>query len=200
MTTPNFLPVPEVKYTQKSAILGEFEVSVHGSLLHSKMQDAFARLQKKVKMPGFREGKVPIDLVKKKYHEDVLHEVFQNLVSETYRRGATENKVPAVGSPFLTKTNLDAWKDGELLQYTVQVDDRDRVQRVLNDADIPTAVHYPIGLHQQPVVEKITNETLSFPITERCAQRVMSLPFHPYLEKESVQMICEKLIKISVAV
>lgn len=122
MTNPNFLPVPEVKYTQKSAILGEFEVSVHGSLLQSKMQDAFARLQKKVKMPGFREGKVPIDLVKKKYHEDVLHDVFNQVVTETYRKAAMENKVRVASDPYITKTNLNEWKEGEKLEYTAQVD------------------------------------------------------------------------------
>lgn len=122
MTNPSFLPVPEVKYTQKTAILGEFEVSVHGSLMSSKMQDAFTRLQKRVKMPGFREGKVPIDLVKKKYHEDVLHDVFNQVVTETYRKAAVDNKVRVAGDPHITKTNLQEWKDGATLQYTAQVD------------------------------------------------------------------------------
>lgn len=62
----NFTPVPEVKYTQKSPILGEFQVSVHGSLVNQKMKDAFQRLQQRVTMPGFRTGKVPLDLVRKK--------------------------------------------------------------------------------------------------------------------------------------
>ncbi len=86
------------------------------------MQDAFTRLQKKVKMPGFREGKVPIDLVKKKYHEDVLHDVFNQVVTETYRKAATENKVRVAGDPYITKTNLNEWKEGEKLEYTAQVD------------------------------------------------------------------------------
>ncbi|MGZ3735599.1 MAG: trigger factor, partial [Bdellovibrionota bacterium] len=122
MSNPNFLPVPQVKYTQKSAILGEFEVSVHGSLMNSKMQEAFARIQKRVKMPGFREGKVPLDLVKKKYAEDVLHDVFNQVVTETYRKAATDNKVRVAGDPQITKTNLQEWKDGESLSYTAQVD------------------------------------------------------------------------------
>lgn len=79
-------------------------------------------------------------------------------------------------------------------QYTVQVDNRDAVQQALTNVGIPTAVHYPVGLHQQPVVASISSDqTLSFPITERVAKRVMSLPFHPYLEKETVEMICQKL-------
>ncbi|HEY8279250.1 MAG TPA: trigger factor [Bdellovibrionota bacterium] len=118
----NFLPEPQVKYTQKTNILGEFEVSVHGSMMQSKMQDAFSRLQKRVKLPGFREGKVPLDLVKKKHYEDVLHDVFNQVVSETYRKAAVENKVRVAGDPQITKTNLQEWKEGDSLQYTAQVD------------------------------------------------------------------------------
>lgn len=120
--TPNFLPVPEIKYTQKTAILGEFQVNVHSSLMQSKMQEAFGRMQKRAKLPGFREGKVPIDLVKKKYHEDVLHDVFNQVVNETYRKGATENKVRVASDPYITQTNLNEWKEGEALKYTAQVD------------------------------------------------------------------------------
>jgi trigger factor len=122
MSNPNFLPMPEVKYTQKTPILGEFQVNVHGSLMSTKMQDAFSRLQKKVKMPGFREGKVPLDIVKKRYHEDVLHDVFNQVVTETYRQAANDNKVRVAGDPQITKTNLQEWKEGESLSYTAQVD------------------------------------------------------------------------------
>ena len=94
-TSPNFLPVPEVKYTQKSPILGEFEVSVHGSLMNSKMQDAFTRLQKRVKMAGFREGKVPLDLVKRKFGDDVLSHI-RDMSSVPLRRQLLETSaVPA---------------------------------------------------------------------------------------------------------
>jgi trigger factor len=120
--TPNFLPVPEIKYTQKTAILGEFQVNVHASLMQTKMQEAFGRLQKKAKLPGFREGKVPLDLVRKKYHEDVLQDVFNQVVNETYRAAATEHKVRVASDPYITQTNLNEWKEGETLKYTAQVD------------------------------------------------------------------------------
>lgn len=82
-------------------------------------------------------------------------------------------------------------------QYTVQVNNRETVRRLLSEAGIPTAVHYPVGLHQQPVVASISgDQSHSFPVTEHIAKRVMSLPFHPYLEKETVEMICEKLESI----
>ena len=78
-------------------------------------------------------------------------------------------------------------------QYTVQVDQRESVQRALSEAGIPTAVHYPVGLHQQPVVMNSSAKHISFPHTENCAKRVLSLPFHPYLQEETVQQICAQL-------
>lgn len=80
-------------------------------------------------------------------------------------------------------------------QYTIQVDDRERIQKELAKAGIPTAVHYPVGLHQQPMVSQMNDavEKLSFPVAEYCAKRVLSLPFHPYLTQAEVKIICAQL-------
>ncbi len=118
----NFLPVPEVKYQKKSAILGEFQVSVHSSLMSARLNEAYTSLQKRVALPGFRAGKVPMELVRKKYKEDVLQDVFQKLVNETYRKGASEHKVPVAADPYITKTNFNEWQDGKNLEYTAEVD------------------------------------------------------------------------------
>jgi len=80
-------------------------------------------------------------------------------------------------------------------QYTIQVDHRDDVQKVLSEAGIATAVHYPVGLHQQPyIISRHHDETASFPVTEYCAKRVLSLPFHPYLTRYEVEMVCERTL------
>lgn len=66
-------------------------------------------------------------------------------------------------------------------QYTIEIDHRDEVQQALQQKGIPTAVHYPVGLHQQPVIRSMFKNLPSLPVTERAARRVMSLPMHPYL-------------------
>jgi len=81
-------------------------------------------------------------------------------------------------------------------QYTVQVDDRDDIQRALVECGIPTAVHYPVGLHQQPVVTK-QHQAMSFPVTERCAKRVMSLPFYPCMAQDDIIKVCDALSQVS---
>lgn len=108
----------------------------------------------------------------------------RQVVASWYRDALPEYLTPPVILPY----NLSVFA-----QYTVQVDHREKVIQQLSRADIPTAVHYPVGLHQQPIVAKMSAEQLSFPITEKVAKRVLSLPFHPYMTKEMVEMICEQL-------
>ena len=58
-------------------------------------------------------------------------------------------------------------------QFSLMLDERPRVQQALQDAGIPTAIHYPKPLHRQPAYAR---PDLHFPHAESAAQRVMSLP------------------------
>jgi UDP-2-acetamido-2-deoxy-ribo-hexuluronate aminotransferase len=81
-------------------------------------------------------------------------------------------------------------------QYTVCCADRERVQRHLSGEGIPTAVHYPVSLHQQPAyaAEYVGQ---SFPNAERLAREVISLPMHPYLD-EATQTRIAAAVRASV--
>ncbi len=70
-------------------------------------------------------------------------------------------------------------------QYTIFVDDRPAVQEALKSAGIPTAVHYPAPLNEQPAYrERCVHGSL--PNSATASRRVLSLPMHAYLE-DSVQ-------------
>lgn len=88
-------------------------------------------------------------------------------------------------TPFIEAGNVSAYA-----QYTVQVDERDAVQKRLQAAGVPTAVHYPIPLNKQPAV---ADETCMLPVGDQIATRVMSLPMHPYLDEASIDTICAAL-------
>ncbi len=75
-------------------------------------------------------------------------------------------------------------------QYTVQVDDREAIQAHLSAHDIPTAVHYPVPLNEQPAIQAVCRTTET-PVSTRLAQRVISLPMHPYLAEEAIDTICQ---------
>jgi len=75
----------------------------------------------------------------------------------------------------LTTLTVRPDRDSVWGQYTVRVADRARVQAVLAEAGIPTAVHYPKPLHRQPAYEKY-GDPASCPQALAAAQEVMSLP------------------------
>lgn len=75
-------------------------------------------------------------------------------------------------------------------QYTVEVPNRSRVEAGMKERGIPTAVHYPVPLHMQPVFSNLGQGEGSFPVSEAAARRVISLPMHPYLtEDQQVRVV-----------
>lgn len=74
-------------------------------------------------------------------------------------------------------------------QYTILVEQRQRVQKALSDAGIACAVYYPIPLHRQEVF-RAEFENVDYPVTERLSQQVLSLPMFPELGEEQIAHTC----------
>lgn len=68
-------------------------------------------------------------------------------------------------------------------QYTIEVSNRAQVQAELQRLGIPTAVHYPIAMHQQQALAYLNYKAGDFPLSEKASQSVISLPMHPYLQE-----------------
>ena len=107
-------------------------------------------------------------------------------VAETYNQLFTEAGITTI--PFIEAHNQSAWA-----QYTIQVDNRDMVQAKLKEQGIPTAVHYPIPLNKQPAV---ADESAVLPVGDTVAERVMSLPMHPYISVDKQTIIANELKKL----
>ncbi|MFC9523383.1 DegT/DnrJ/EryC1/StrS family aminotransferase, partial [Bacillus velezensis] len=90
--------------------------------------------------------------------------------------------------PSLREGNSSVWG-----QFTVQVDDRAKVVERLTAANVPTAVHYPVPLHQQPAYRDRCRIASSLANSERVAQRVMSLPMSADLDETQQDYIIEQL-------
>lgn len=94
-----------------------------------------------------------------------------------------------IKTPFVEAHNLSVYA-----QYTILVDNRDTVQKKLQEQGIPTAVHYPIPLNLQPVFAHLGQLKGSFPISERIAEQVISLPMHPYLGEKDQDTIVAAVV------
>lgn len=78
-------------------------------------------------------------------------------------------------------------------QFTIQVDDRERLIAALKNQGIPTAIHYPIPLHQQPAYRDLCRIQGSMAVAEDLAGRVISLPMHPYLTEADQHRVVDAL-------
>lgn len=88
--------------------------------------------------------------------------------------------------PYIHDNNQSSWA-----QYTIQIEDRMTVQSKLETNGIPTAIHYPIPLNKQPAV---LDNDVDLPIGNRIAERVISLPLHPYITRTQQARVLELLI------
>lgn len=79
-------------------------------------------------------------------------------------------------------------------QYSIRVNNREKVIKELNQKGIPTAVHYPIPLYGQEVFNYLGISPEDFPVTEKVCHEIMSLPMSPYLSVEDQDYIVKEIL------
>lgn len=105
-------------------------------------------------------------------------------VASTYDR--LLNHAGIHSTPYIQAGNTSVYA-----QYTIQVREREQIQTGLQQAGIPTAIHYPIPLNKQPAV---ADDRSLLPVGDLVCQHVISLPMHPYLT-EAIQSIITTTLK-----
>lgn len=97
-----------------------------------------------------------------------------------------------LGTPHVDSGNTSVYA-----QYTLDLDNRDDVQNILNAQGIPTAVHYPTLLCQQPALKGCGSSCQSgcrMPVAQKASKRVLSLPMHPYLALQDQERVVRAVI------
>lgn len=95
--------------------------------------------------------------------------------------------------PYVPEGFLSSWA-----QYTIQLPesvDRAAVQAALKAQGVPTMIYYIKPMHLQGAFEGTDSARADCPVTEHLCRTVLSLPMHPYLKREDVQYVADKLVK-----
>ena len=90
--------------------------------------------------------------------------------------------------PMIKKGRTSVWA-----QYTVAIENRDDIQQILTGKNIPTAVHYPMPLHQQKCFTYLNYNKNSLPIAEKASESVLSLPMNPFLSENELNFIVSNI-------
>lgn len=76
-------------------------------------------------------------------------------------------------------------------QYTVRSERRDELKKFLNEQNIPSVIYYPKALTQQNGYKNFPSVSTGTPISNELPTQVLSLPMHPYLQREDQQKIID---------
>jgi dTDP-4-amino-4,6-dideoxygalactose transaminase len=74
--------------------------------------------------------------------------------------------------------------------YVVRSRHRDALQRRLSQGGVQTQIHYPIPVHRQLAYAAVASD-VDLPVTERVCGEVLSLPMHPWLDREEVRQVAD---------
>jgi dTDP-4-amino-4,6-dideoxygalactose transaminase len=96
--------------------------------------------------------------------------------------------VPGAIRPTVMKGNVHVFHI-----YAVRVQDRDAVLQRMSDRGVNCAIHYPIPIHLQEAYRSLGLRPGSFPMAERCANELLSLPMFPELRPEQIRRVVEAL-------
>ena len=98
------------------------------------------------------------------------------------------NKSSKIKTPMIGNGNFHIFS-----QYSILVEDRDSLANELLKVNIPTSIHYPVPVHKQVA---FFSDKFSLPISEYVAERIISLPMHPYLKLAEQQKIVDACVSV----
>jgi dTDP-4-amino-4,6-dideoxygalactose transaminase len=102
--------------------------------------------------------------------------------------------LPGVVLPRAAEGNEHVWH-----LFVIELDERDRVLDDLRAAGIAAGIHYPVPIHLQPAYAALGYGPGSFPVAERRAERIMSLPLYPGITAVQQERVADAVRKAVLA-
>ena len=92
----------------------ELDLEIPADVVTKKMESVAKEFSKLARVPGFRPGKAPVALIRKRFAEDIKGEVLQSLVPETVEKAVVEQKLTPVSQPQVEKLDFT---EGQPLKF-----------------------------------------------------------------------------------
>jgi trigger factor len=105
----------QVSVEQKEGLERHMTVELPAERVNEEVEKRFKTIAKSAKVDGFRPGKVPLSVIRKRYAEQVLHEVHGELIRSTYFEALGQEKLQPAGDPYIEPVQKEP---GEGFGYT----------------------------------------------------------------------------------
>ncbi len=118
-----------------------------------------------------------------------------NWNSARRERAAEYNKLLEGVEGSIIRPFEPSWSRAVYHLYVVRTADRDGMMNRLKDAGIATGIHYPIPLHMQKAYDYLNYRQGDFPVTEKIAAEIVSLPMYPTLQPEQQARVVKEMLR-----
>ena len=108
-------------------------------------------------------------------------------------RAAEYNRLFAASEAGVQPPYEPSWSRAVYHLYVVRTGDREGMMAHLGKAGIGTGIHYPIPLHRQRAYESLGYKVGDFPVTEKIASQIVSLPMFPQLTAEQQERVAAEI-------
>jgi dTDP-4-amino-4,6-dideoxygalactose transaminase len=130
----------------------------------------------------------------------ILHVKLRHLATwneQRRARAAEYGKLLEAGGNPVQAPYEPSWSRAVHHLYVVRVDNRDGLMAFLKEQGIGTGIHYPIPLHLQRAYQGLGYEHGDFPVTERVASGIVSLPMYPQLTAPQQARVVEQVAEFA---
>ncbi len=109
----------QITETKSEGLSREFKVNLSAAEIAEKVDFRLQEIQRTAQLPGFRPGKVPVSVLKKRYGQAVLGEVLEKAIGDSSSQALTEKGVRPAMQPEI---EVGEFEDGKDLEYTIAVE------------------------------------------------------------------------------
>jgi dTDP-4-amino-4,6-dideoxygalactose transaminase len=117
--------------------------------------------------------------------------------AERRELAAQYNRLLSSVDGVLTRPQEPTWSRAVFHLYVVRTGDRDGLAAHLKTTGIGTGIHYPIPLHLQKAYASLNYSKGDFPVCERIASEIVSLPMYPQLSAEQQAHVVQEILRFS---
>lgn len=107
------------KMKKLSGTARQFEIEMSKEMVEETFTKVIEDIRKTAKIPGFRPGNAPVDIIRKTYREDAVDELKQRLIPKAYQAALEEHKIKPISYPEIADVELEP---GEIFTFKAKVD------------------------------------------------------------------------------
>ncbi|HEX3553041.1 MAG TPA: trigger factor [Thermoanaerobaculia bacterium] len=174
----------------------QLKVEVPAPAVEAETQRVVQELGQRVKMPGFRQGRVPAELVRRRFAKDIEQQVKERLLPRYWRQAQAESSIEPLLPPEVDEvTDL---QPGEPLTFVATVETRPQIElRNTQDFDLPNPPVDPGTMEIEETIDNLRRQVAAWVPVERPASRgdrvsvevtTLGSPEHPEEKTDALQI------------